>query len=185
MNVVAYFHASKFTHFDPDAVAKTKNAKDLSIGEKLKTLVFGITNPRPKTKKKPEHPFKTILLKSNKEIECWKIKADSAKGTVIIFHGYSGEKSSMLDKAEEFLKLGYNTMLVDFMGAGGSEGNQTTIGFYEAQEVKTAFEHVKQSGEKNIILFGTSMGAAAILKAEYDYGLKPAAIIPVSGKDTV
>src|ERR1019366_4241214 len=159
MNILAYFHASKFTHFDNSVTTKTKDAKHLSFGEKITALFFGVNNPRPENKTTPSQPFETIKLKSNKEIECWLIKTDSSKGTVILFHGYSGEKSSMLDKAEIFLKLGYNTMLVDFMGSGGSEGNQTTIGFFEAQEVKTSFDYLSKQGEKNIILFGTSMGA--------------------------
>ena len=110
-------------------------------------------------------------------MECWLLTADSSKGTVIIFHGFGGQKSSMLDKAEIFLKMRYSTLLVDFMGSGGSEGSQTTIGFYEALEVKDAFEYIKSKGEKNIILFGTSMGAVAIMKAEKDHKLSPSAII--------
>jgi uncharacterized protein len=42
MNCVAYFHAYQFTHFaNPDAI-KTKNAKELTIFNKIKTLIFGI-----------------------------------------------------------------------------------------------------------------------------------------------
>ncbi len=177
MNVIAYFHAYKFTHFSNSGVVKTKDAHQLSIGQKLKAVFTGINNPRPENKTNPTQPFITIKLKSNKEIECWLIKTDSAKGTVILFHGYSGQKSSMLDKSDEFIKMGYSTMLVDFMGSGGSEGSQTTIGFYEAEEVKTAFEYVAQAGEQNIILFGTSMGAAAIMKAQSDYQFPVSSII--------
>lgn len=177
MNVVAYFHASKFTNFDCTNKLKTKNAKQLSFAEKIKTLFLGINNPRPINKTIPNYPYQIIKLKSNKEIECWHIKLDSSKGTVIIFHGYSGVKSTMLDKADEFINLGYSVMLVDFMGAGGSEGNQCTIGFYEAEEVKTTFNYIKEQGESNIILFGTSMGAAAIMKAQSDYNLKVSSII--------
>jgi hypothetical protein len=83
----------------------------------------------------------------------------------------------MLDKSEEFFKLGYNTLLVDFMGSGGSEGNQTTLGYKEAEEVKTAYDYIVKKGEKDIYLFGTSMGAVAIMKAISDYNLKPAGII--------
>jgi alpha-beta hydrolase superfamily lysophospholipase len=83
----------------------------------------------------------------------------------------------MLDKADIFLDLGYNTLLVDFMGSGGSEGNQTTIGFDEAEEVKTAFDYLKDKGEKNIVLFGTSMGAVAIMKAQKDYHLNANLVI--------
>ncbi len=119
MNVIAYFHASKFIHFDRSATEKTKDARHLSFGKKIKTLFFGVSNPRPENKAVPEKIFETIRLKSNKEIECWLISADSSLGTVIIFHGYSGAKSSMLDKAEIFLGLGYSALLVDFMGSGG------------------------------------------------------------------
>ncbi len=54
----------------------------------------------------------------------------------------------MLDKAEEFEKMNYKVLLVDFMGSGGSEGNQTTVGFKEADEVKTVFEYILSQGEK-------------------------------------
>jgi alpha-beta hydrolase superfamily lysophospholipase len=177
MNIVAYFHASKFTHFDPAAKAKTKDAKHLSLIEKVKAVVLGVSNPRPTNKAIPAHTYETIRLKSNKEIECWYIKTDSSKGTVIICHGYSGSKASMLDKAEAFREMGYNTLLVDFMGSGGSEGNQTTVGFYEAEEVKTAFEYLESKGEKNTILFGTSMGAVAIMKAQSEHDLKVSSIV--------
>jgi hypothetical protein len=102
---------------------------------------------------------------------------DSAKGTVILFHGYGAEKSSMLDKSDIFQQLGYNTLLVDFMGSGGSEGNQTTIGFKEAEEVMTCYKYLTAKGERHIYLFGTSMGAVAILKAIRDYHLEPSGII--------
>lgn len=177
INIVAYFHASKFTNFDCSVIAKTKDGKHLSFGQKIKTLFLGVNNPRPVNNSVPNENFETIKLKSNKEIECWLVKKDTSIGTVILFHGYSGEKSSMLDKAEIFSNLGYSTMLVDFMGSGGSEGNQTTIGFFEAEEVKTAFDYLAKQGEKNIVLFGTSMGAVAIMKAVSDYKLNTKSII--------
>ena len=83
----------------------------------------------------------------------------------------------MLDKAEVFRHQGFNTFLVDFMGSGGSEGNQTTIGFLEARQVKTCFDYLTEKGEKNIFLFGTSMGSVAIMKAISDFDIKPKGII--------
>jgi len=177
INIVAYFHAYKFTHFSNSAIAKTKDGNKLSIAKKISAILFGINNPRPVNATVPQQNFKIIKLKSNKEIECWLINVNAPVGTVILFHGYSGQKSSMLDKADVFLRLGYNVLLVDFMGSGGSEGNQTTIGFYEAEEVKTAFDYISQQGEKNIILFGTSMGAVAIMKAQSDYNLNASGLI--------
>lgn len=177
MNVIAFFHAYKFTHFDTSEGQRIKDARQLSFAQKLGLVLFGMDNPRPLNKKTPDKNFKTIRLKSNKEIECWLIKTEDAKGTVVLFHGYGGEKSSMLDKADVFQRLGFNTLLVDFMGAGGSEGNQTTIGFKEADQVKTCVEFLRRGGEKNIVLFGTSLGAAAIMKAMHDYTLPVISII--------
>jgi alpha-beta hydrolase superfamily lysophospholipase len=182
MNIVAFFHAYKFTHFATENLTKTKCPEKLNSFDKIKTLFFGVNNPRPTNKEKPNN-YIDIKLQSNMLIDCWylnksnSIKVDTTLGTVILFHGYSGEKSSMLDKAKEFEKMNYNVLLVDFMGSGGSEGNQTTLGFKEAEEVKTAFEYLKKNRVKNIYLFGTSMGSVAIMKAMGDYDLKAKGII--------
>lgn len=177
LNVIAFFHAYKFTHFSDTKNSKTKNPEKLSFLSKVKVLAFGINNPRPFNPNVPTQNFKTIRLKSNKTIECWHIQTNKSKGTVIIFHGYSGEKASMIENSNEFLKLGYNTLLVDFMGSCGSEGNQTTLGFKESEEVYSAYNYLKQSGEENIILYGTSMGSVAIMKAIHEFNINPHAII--------
>lgn len=177
VNTIAYFHAFKFTHFTENQIEKTKNLEELSALKKIKTLIFGINNPRPINKKVPSQKYETIKIKSNKEIAAWNIKNDSSKGTVILFHGFSGEKSSMIDKSDEFIKLGYRTLLIDFMGSGGSEGNQTTLGFFEAKQVKSCFDYIKNQGEDKIFLFGTSMGSVAIMKAINDYKISPDGII--------
>lgn len=177
LNLIAIFHSYKFTHFSSSAQEKTKNPNQLSLGEKLATLVFGVSNPRPTNKRLPNKPFKRVTINSNHNLECWLIETPNPKGTVILFHGFSGEKSTMLDKADVFLKLGYQTLLVDFMGSGGSEGNQTTVGFLEAEQVKSCFEYVSNQTNDKVILFGTSMGAVAIMKALNDYPIKPSSII--------
>lgn len=179
LNIIAIFHAYKFTHFTTETVIKTESPDELTSFDKVRTLLFGINNPRPKNKKMPIG-YSMVTLQSNKKIECWYFKNNKSvekKGTVILFHGYSSEKSSLVDKAKEFERLNYNLLLVDFMGSGGSEGNQTTLGFYEAEEVETAYNYIQKQGENNIYLFGTSMGAVAIMKALADYDLNPNGII--------
>ncbi|MFK7787471.1 MAG: alpha/beta hydrolase [Crocinitomicaceae bacterium] len=177
MNLVAIFHSYKFTHFSDDISLKTKAPKDLTFGQKVSTLIFGVSNPRPENEKTPEKDFEIVKLKSNKEIECWSIEVDNSKGTVILFHGFSSEKSSLLEESAVFNQMGYSTFLVDFMGSGGSEGNQTTIGFFEADQVKTSVEYIKGKGIDAIYLYGSSMGAVAIMKAINDHKLQPKGII--------
>jgi hypothetical protein len=175
LNFITYLHAYRFTHFSDSSEART--SEHISTSDKIKTLFTGIKNPRPENKTQPQVPYQTIKINSNKLLDCWLIKADSAKGTVLLFHGYGGEKSSMLDKATELLAMRYNVLLVDFMGSGASEGNSTSIGFKEAEEVKDCFEYIQKQGEKNILLFGTSMGAVAIMKAISDYKIRPSSIM--------
>ncbi len=177
MNTIAIFHAYKFTHFAENNTVKTKTPEKLSLIDKVKTLFLGVNNPKPKNNKVPTQKYQILNLRSNKDIECWFIKNKKPKGTVILFHGYGGEKSSMIERSNEFIKLGFNTVLVDFMGSGNSEGNQTTIGFKEAKQVKTCFDYITKSGEQNIYLFGTSMGAVSIMKCINDSKINPKGII--------
>jgi uncharacterized protein len=177
INALAFVHAYKFTHFSSKKASRTKDPKELSVLLKTKVLLTGIDNPKPTRTSLPTVNYKTVQIKSDVMLEAWHVSIAPSKGTVILFHGYSGEKSSLITRAEEFSRLGYSTLLVDFMGSGGSEGEGTTIGFAEAREVKDCYEFVAATGEKNIHLFGTSMGAAAILKALDDYLMHPASII--------
>lgn len=178
MNMMAIFHAYKFTHFAAPGT-RPKLTKDSGIGQKIKALFFGINIPKPQNKLLPEAPYENVILNGFKKTACWWIKTDlnTPKGTVIIFHGYVNSKSGMLDKAAIFRSLGYNTFLIDFMGNGDSEGNQCTIGFKEATQVKMAFDYIQSKGEKNIVLFGTSMGSAAVMKAMQDYRLQANSMI--------
>lgn len=177
MNAVAYMHAYKFTHFAKGNFERTADPKALSLFARLKVLATGVDNPRPWHKEKPSRQFSVFNVNSTETLECWSMQVPEAKGTVVLFHGYSGEKSSLLTRADEFLALGYNTVLVDFMGSGGSGGCHTTIGFKEAEQVRDCFDYIRESGAHNIYLFGTSMGSVAILKAIDEYCLAPAGVI--------
>lgn len=177
MNGIAAMHAYKFTHYS--AGGEKSRDKDLNLAQKVGLLVAGIDNPRPQNTVTPPHPYSTIHIASNTDVECWHIPALSTrhKGMVIMFHGYTSNKGALLDRAEPLLHDGYDCLLVDFMGSGGSGGNVTTVGYKEAQEVTDCYNYIKQRGEQHIYLYGSSMGAAAIMKALADSPLQPAAAI--------
>jgi hypothetical protein len=68
--------------------------------------------------------------------------------------------------------------LVDFVGHGGSEGKEISLGYHEADDVKAAFDYIKkQYNTSTIILYGSSMGAASILRAIAVYDLKASKLI--------
>jgi alpha-beta hydrolase superfamily lysophospholipase len=178
LNIIVAIHAYKFTHFyNPgEVVIKPQNEK--TGWDKTKEILLGI-NAVKKINQAADSGFKTIYFttKAGLKLEAWYIPVDNAIGTVALFHGHGGDKTDVLAEALEFKKLGYNTLLTDFRAHGSSEGNTTTIGFKESEDVKLAYDYLVNNGEKNIVLWGISMGAATIAKAVSDYELKPAKII--------
>lgn len=148
MNLVAYTHAYRFTHFEERPGSRTKDPSELSSLDKAKVVFAGIDNPRPSHKTHPLVPFTTIYIGTEKKLESWKIEVPESKGTILMFHGYAGEKSSLLSRSAEFNKMGYNTVLIDFLGSGGSSGNSTSIGYHEAEEGWQSFNIFKRLAKR-------------------------------------
>lgn len=177
LNIVVYNHAYQFTHFADEKGQRVK-PEDLSFGKKIKVIFTGVDNPKPVNDKLPNKPFEMVAIEGDVRLKGWLIEVDSSKGVVVLFHGYSGSKSGLVAYAEEFNKMDFSTLLIDFRGSGGSEGDQTTIGFKEAKDVKATFDFIKNKfPNQEIILFGTSMGAVSIMKAVADLGVQPNKII--------
>lgn len=151
----------------------------MSTGEKIKTILFGVRIAKSATTSFPSVPYETVLLHTagGLRLEGWWIPAKAAKGTVILFHGYNGNKGSLFPEADRFRSLGYHTFLLDFRAHGNSEGYTCSVGYKEAEDVKLAWDYVKEKSNQPIILWGVSMGAAAILKAVPEYGLTPKQLI--------
>src|SRR5215203_185698 len=99
-NIIAFMHAYKFTHFSNSSIERTSN--HLSGFEKLKIAFTGVNNPRPKNKEQPNCPFTTIRIKSNKELECWMIKKDSAKEPLLFFMDMPGRNLQCLIRQANF-----------------------------------------------------------------------------------
>ena len=172
LNVMAVFHAWQFTHFYPNA--EKIDLKNLRIGQKIKMLFFGYEFPKSEVKDKPSLPFDEVSLftENNKlKISGWLFRNDSTSNGIILFHGHGGTKGSLINQAGYFYGLGYSVLGIDFRAHGNSDGTTCTVGYNESEEVKLAFELMQEEGYENIILYGTSMGAVAIIKAQRDFNL--------------
>lgn len=179
LNIVVAFHAYKFTHFYENGEITVKPAGEKTDWDKAKEMFFGINAVKQKNTVRTDSAFQTVYLttKSGLKLEGWYLNADSAVGTVCLFHGHGGTKSGVIAEAEAFNRMGYNTLLLDFRAHGGSQGNTCTIGYNETEDVKLAYDYIRNKGEKNIMLWGASMGASTITKAVKDYRLEPAKVI--------
>jgi len=182
INLIAYRHAYAMIHFTAGN-PRTQRPEKLNFSQKLGVLLHGVNLPRPKTLRPP-----TDLDPSTKSlrIDCangiklgaWYCSGKNTDQLVILFHGYGAEKSATIPEAKAFLDMGFSVLLVDFRGSGESSESYTTVGFKEADDVAAAVNYAKEHlPHRRIILYGQSMGAAAILRAVHSCGVHPDAII--------
>jgi pimeloyl-ACP methyl ester carboxylesterase len=182
MNVMAYRHAHAMTHFG-GATARTDKPERLNPAEKIRVLICGVTVPRPRTGLGPsalDPRCRALTIPCNGQINlgAWYCPRSPDAPLVILFHGYAGEKTGTLREAKALLELGLPVLLVDFRGSGDSSESYTTIGYQEAEDVAAAIAHARQHlPHSRVILYGQSMGAAAVLRAVYGFGARPDAII--------
>ena len=177
LNVMAIFHAWQFTHFYPGA--QVLDLKSLTLGAKIKMLFMGYKFPKSVVIGSPDVPYESVNLtmKDGLKISGWLIPVDSATQAVILFHGHGSQKGSLLSQAQYLRQLGYSTLLIDFRAHGDSEGTTCTVGYDEVEEVAAAFHFMENQGYRDVSLFGTSMGASAIIKAVRDEDLKASKLI--------
>lgn len=161
-NGVVAAHAWRFTHFAA-AGLKTANPEDLGLVDRAWVLATGVVVPRPEVRRSPAEVGLEATL-THGEVSTWVIEG-AGRGTALMFHGYGGAKSDLLDEAAVLHRAGWTTILVDFPGSGDSAGNVTSLGWQEAEVV---VELAARTGP--VLLFGKSMGAAAILRAVGDLG---------------
>ena len=182
LNVLAYRHAHAMMHFSTGG-ERTKRPEQMTFLDKARLLVTGVNLPRPVTDLTPaalDPACREIRITppGGPGLSTWYVDRGESSPLVLMFHGYGAEKTCMLHEARQFLAMGASVLLADFRGAGASEGNMTTIGALEALDVASVTEHARTGlRHRRVVLFGQSMGAAAILKAVRDHGVRPDAVI--------
>ena len=179
INISGFLYAYKLTHFYEPAANAGDEPRSKNIFVKTWRLFKGPIYRKIPIEELPGVPYQTVQLvtKDSLSLDAWYIPVDSSRGTVILIHGLGGNKSSVLKQAYEFRYLRYNVMLVDLRAHGRSGGTITTMGFRESEDVRLAFEYILKKGEKNIILYGISLGSVVITKACYDYNIAPSKVI--------
>ena len=183
-NVVAFMHAWRFTHFTDELGVHSPNPEQLTTSHKLWVLLTGISNPRPQSLLAPSFPVENITISSpNGALAAWYARPDvgAPKGTVALFHGYTSSKAHLLHEASYFRRLGYAVLLVDQAGSGSSAGHRTTIGYREAEDVAASVRYLREqrpaTSPDSLVLYGVSMGAVAIMRAEAELGVRASANI--------
>lgn len=182
INLFAWNHAKAMLEFSRTG-KRTGLPETLSFSEKLGVALFGVNIPKPQNTKCPGDfglAFDTYRFPNGLKdtLEAWYIPAVKPKGIVLLFHGYCSSKAFMLPLAKELNALGYSSFLVDFYGSGGSTGNSTSVGYFEAKDVAASYYLVKENWPGSLIIpYGYSMGGAALVRAISAYNIKPDGVI--------
>lgn len=179
LNIVAITQAYHLTHFYEQGTVKTIEEQTNSVWGQAQVALIGLKQQKLAVGAVPDSPYTELKLRTNDGItlDAWLVKVQHSRGTILLFHGHGSEKSANLTQSNTFNEWGFSTLLVDFRAHGQSTGNTCTIGYREAEDVRTAYAYIQKTGEQNIILYGISLGAATITKAIAEYDLKPARLI--------
>ncbi len=181
-NAMTFAEAWGMTHYRPAEVRSTR-IRELTTWGKVRFLFTGPTVRRMANVHTPNKhglAFTTADLRNarGQKLETWRIPASEDRPLVLMFPGYGASKDTLLVAAAEFNRLGCETWLVDFAGIGGSDGGITTIGWREADDVTAAVKAARAAQpSRPLVLYGTSMGAAAILRAVHLGEVHPDALI--------
>ncbi len=182
VNVLAYVHAHAMTHY-VESGNRTASPERLSFLDRVGILCTGVSVPRPSGSGTPADrglAFEMHHIDSTDgmRLEAWYVPHRHPRGLVLLFHGYASCKADMLPEIAAFHELGFAALAVDFRGSGGSTGSVTSIGVREADDVAAAWAYARDKAlGAPVILFGKSMGAAAVLRALAVHNLKPEALV--------
>ena len=120
---------------------------------------------RKENKKVPNIPYENVEIEMNNgKIRGWLMKSEGAKGSFILVHGWSSNKSDMLRYAEPLVVNGYDVLLVDVLGHGQSDATEKQVSIKSfVQSIKMMINYVEKRPDvhKEIYVLGHSLGGTA------------------------
>ncbi len=130
-------------------------------------FAMGIRPPRSTSPRTPADygwTYETVSLRTRDglTLSAWFIPRDAGEDkrpVVIVLHGYPYDKGNVLG-VTPFLHQHYDLLLIDFRYFGKSEGQFTTFGHREWQDVVAAVDYARGRGATAVGIWGFSFGGA-------------------------
>lgn len=124
-------------------------------------------------------PYQDVTFNSREgdlKLNGWTMMADQPTNKwIILSHGYTGNRMIWpeTDKGKAGLRLfqflhnqGYNLLTFDYRNSGTSQGNTTTVGYFEKEDLLGAIDFImSKNNQAQLALMGWSQGAASSLMA--------------------
>ncbi len=117
-----------------------------------------------------------LVTADGQTLHGWWLPRQSARATLLFFHGNAGNISHRLDSLEIFHDLGLQVLIFDYRGYGQSSGKPSEAGMYhDARAAWRWLTDERRIAPEKIVLFGRSMGGA--VASELAAQVAPAALI--------
>ncbi|UJF15611.1 alpha/beta hydrolase [Jeotgalibaca sp. MA1X17-3] len=143
-------HLDENKSIDPDIETKEKIADEQFIAQQI-----------------PKARFLTSTDKRQLRLhaEVYENEMNNSKWVVAV-HGYGDQASKMTRWIRPFYEHGYNILAPDLRGHGKSEGDYIGMGWHDRLDLLDWVKTItNQNLDAEIVLFGVSMGAAAVMAA--------------------
>ncbi len=137
--------------------------------EEIKALVSNHNIKTYEAKKwREEVPAQQLYVTSRDGLELYGelYKNPNSKKYVIIVHGYNCNLEMMYPLGPDFYNMGFNVLFVDLRAHGKSEGDTIGMGWLERLDlINWCNLLIQYDPDCEIVLYGQSMGAAAVMMA--------------------
>lgn len=167
------------------AISRTGNGGNREVKNKGSIEVSSINNETEKIieenrEKEMQLASQWINTIKNEKVEVTAKDGITLKGTeyikdkqiddwVIVLHGYRSNPESVISVGMHFSEKGYNVLIPYMRATGESEGEYIGMGWLDKEDLKCWIDLIiEQNRNSNIILHGSSMGAATVLMASGD-----------------
>ena len=115
------------------------------------------------------HKIEKVFINSESSLVGWHFQKNENYKTILLFHGNAGKLDNRIYKLNEFSKMNVNYLIFAYRGFSGNDGKPSEKGLYvDALAAKKWLNSMKIE-DKNIILYGESLGTAIALNLAKDY----------------
>ena len=147
---VLFYNLALNANYSKDIIYAEYNDKNLNDAQKW-------------LEEKSNYSDKYIESYDKLQLHSYVVNQNSNKWAIVV-HGYGGSGKLMSDKSKYFYDMGYNVLIPDLRGHGKSEGDYIGMGWKDRLDIISWINFIiKENPNAEIVLHGTSMGAATVL----------------------